>query len=253
MSSRPGWPRGYGLHRLEETDSTNAEAARLAEQGVTGPVWITAQRQTAGRGRRGRAWASPEGALAATLLLTPSELPAKAALRSFVAALALDDAFRAMGVRAEAIALKWPNDVLIHDSKAAGILLESSGHGGVLHHLAIGFGVNLTAAPDGPEMEPGAVPPISLAQATGRPVARDDMLTALAAAYALWEETFLVRGFAPIRAAWLSRAARIGTRITARTPTRSFTGIFETVDELGNLILAESGSRRSIPAADVFF
>lgn len=118
----------------------------MAAQTV-GPLWITAARQSKARGRRGRAWSTPLGALAATLLLHPQETAEIAALRSFVAALALADAFEALGVPRGAIGLKWPNDVLLYDSKVAGILLESSGAGRGLSHLAIGIGVNLTGEP----------------------------------------------------------------------------------------------------------
>ena len=76
---------------LEDTDSTNAEARRMAERGETGPLWIVARRQSAGRGRRGRAWSSETGNLAATLLTVVHRPPAEAAQLTFVAALAAAD------------------------------------------------------------------------------------------------------------------------------------------------------------------
>ncbi len=76
---------------LDEIDSTNAEARRRAEAGETGPVWIVGLRQTAGRGRRGRAWETGDGNLAATLLFATDKPPAEAAQVSFVAALAVAD------------------------------------------------------------------------------------------------------------------------------------------------------------------
>ena len=76
---------------LDQIDSTNAEARRRAEAGETGPLWITARRQTAGRGRRGRAWESDTGNLFGTLLLTTRKPPAEAAQVTFVAALAVAD------------------------------------------------------------------------------------------------------------------------------------------------------------------
>ncbi|WP_161555832.1 hypothetical protein [Mangrovicoccus ximenensis] len=100
-------------------------------------------------------------------------------LRSFVAAVALAEAFEAVGVARSAISLKWPNDVLLYDCKAAGILLESAGQAGRLSHLA-----NLAAAPDPGLIEQGGTLPISLAEVLGRPLGREDMLLALARAYA---------------------------------------------------------------------
>lgn len=246
------WPGGYGLHILDEVDSTLNEAARIAPH-ASGPVWILARHQTAARGRRGRAWANPKGNLAATLLLRPPGAPDSAALRSFVAALALYDACVAVTGRADGLALKWPNDVLLNGGKLAGILLESAGQGGGVAYLAIGIGVNLADAPPPSAVEPGALRPVSLMSQTGTRVDPESFLTELAAAYAGYEAQFTTYGFAPIRTAWLARAARLGEVITARTGGQETTGTFETVDATGNLVLMTAKGRMSIPAADVYF
>ncbi len=250
--STDAWPEGVARHVLATTDSTNAEAARLAAS-LRRPTWILAHRQTAARGRRGRAWSMPAGNFAATLLLHPTERPEVVALRSFVAALALYDAFVAATGRAESFALKWPNDVLLNGGKVAGILLESLGQGGGVAHLAIGIGVNLAAAPGAAEVEPGALRPVSLLDETGARVAAEDFLDLLAPAYDRWERRFTAEGFAPVRAAWLARAARIGETVTARTGTESHLGTFETVDDSGALVLRTAQGPRAIPAAEVFF
>ncbi|MEZ5715494.1 MAG: biotin--[acetyl-CoA-carboxylase] ligase [Paracoccaceae bacterium] len=244
------WPGEYGRRVLEEVDSTMAEAARIGP-GLTGPEWILARRQTAGRGRRGRAWHDPVGNFAATLVMRPMEPPAQVALRSFVTALALYDACVAATGRAEGLALKWPNDVLLNGGKLAGILLESSGQGGAISHFAIGIGVNLAHVPGA--VEPGAVAPVSLAGETGVRLEPEDFLDLLAPAFARWEATFRARGFGPVREAFLSRAARLGEPIVARTGREDWHGIFETVDEAGNLVLSTPEGRRAIAAADVFF
>jgi len=177
----------------------------------------------------------------------------QAALRSFVAALALFDACVAVTGRAEGLALKWPNDVLLNGGKLAGILLESTGHGSGVAHLAIGIGVNLADAPGADAVEPGAVRPVSLVSETGAQVEPELFLTELAAAFARYETQFLTYGFAPIRSAWLARAARLGEVITARTATSQTVGTFETVDAEGNLVLNTAQGRVSIPAAEVYF
>ncbi len=246
------WPRGYGLHVLESVDSTLNEAARIAPS-LAGPVWILAHEQTAARGRRGRAWVNPKGNLAATLVLKPQEGPERAALRSFVAALALFDACVDLTARPEAFALKWPNDVLLNGGKLAGILLESAGSGGGISYLAIGIGVNLAAAPDGGAVEPGAVRPVSLMSETGSSVDPETFLTHLAAAYARYETQFTTYGFEPIRTAWRARAAKLGERITARLTRSETTGIFETVDAEGNLVLQTAEGRVRLPAAEIYF
>ncbi|WP_120502468.1 biotin--[acetyl-CoA-carboxylase] ligase [Roseovarius sp. EL26] len=233
-------------------DSTNAEAMRVAHD-LRGPEWILALRQTAGRGRRGRVWASPEGNFSATLVMRPTESPDKVALRSFVAALALYDALVAATGRAEIFSLKWPNDVLLNGGKLAGILLESAGFGDQLAHFAIGIGVNLMSAPDTSEVEAGATRPVSLMSEAGVTVTPEEFLDLLAPAYARYEAQFVTYGFEPIRTAWLGRAARLGEVITARTTRENYVGTFETVDAAGNLVLSTAKSRMAIPAADVFF
>ncbi|WP_435311631.1 biotin--[acetyl-CoA-carboxylase] ligase [Primorskyibacter sedentarius] len=245
------FPTGYGRRVLPEVDSTNAEAARIAAE-LSGPEWICALRQTAGRGRRGRAWADQEGNLAATLVMRVEDAPEVTALRSFVAALALFDAFVTLTGRADAFALKWPNDVLLNGGKVAGILLESFQVGGV-RHLTIGTGVNLRRAPDTAQVETQALRPVSLEGETGLDVTPEAFLDVLAGAYAKLEAQFVTHGFTPIRRAWLDRAARLGEVVTARTGTTQTTGTFDTVDEAGNLVLITSQGRVSIPAADVFF
>ena len=248
----PPWPVGTGRIVLDETDSTNAHAARVAAD-LSGPTWILAHRQTAAHGRRGRPWASLPGNFAATLAMRPEGTAEAAALRSFVAALALYDAFAAVTGRAGSFALKWPNDVLLNGGKVAGILLESAGAGRGVQRLAIGIGVNLVAAPSAAEVEPGATPPVSLAGETGVAIGALEFLDHLAPAFASWENRFSAFGFAPVRNAWLARAARRGERVTARTGTETHVGRFETLDDDGALVIATSEGRRAIAAADIFF
>ncbi len=247
------WPVGYGRRVLAQVDSTNAEASRIAGE-LAGPEWILGLQQTAGRGRRGRGWLSDKGNFAATLVVRPQEAPDVMALRSFVASLALFDAFVEVSGRPQAFSLKWPNDVLLNGGKVAGILLESAGMaGGRVSHLSIGIGVNLAEAPDRGVLEEGAVAPVSLASDLGVAIDPETFLDYLAPAYAHWETQFVTYGFEPIRTAWLLRAARLGEVITARTMRESYVGTFDTVDNSGNLVLKTAGGSVAIPAADIFF
>src|ERR1043166_8409052 len=119
---------GARLLSLDEVGSTNAEAFARARAGERGPLWITARRQTAGRGRRGRAWVSEPGTLYASLLLTDPAPPQRAAELSLVAALAVHDALaERAAVLGPRLTLKWPNDVLCDGAKLAGILVEGEG------------------------------------------------------------------------------------------------------------------------------
>jgi BirA family biotin operon repressor/biotin-[acetyl-CoA-carboxylase] ligase len=247
------WPEGVGREVHAELDSTNAEALRRAAAGEAGPCWILALGQTAARGRRGRAWASLPGNFAASLLYRPPGTPALIALRSFAAALALHDALVEVTGRPERFALKWPNDVLLDGLKLAGILLETGGVPGGPLALAVGIGVNLADAPEPGTLEPGAVAPVSLRGAMGIAVAPEAFLDLLAPGMAEWEARLAAEGFAPLRAAWLARAARLGEPVTARLPGRAIDGRFETIDQTGALVLATPTGRVALPAAEVHF
>jgi len=246
------WPEGVARHVLATTDSTNAHALREAPASQ-GPAWFLGLEQTAGRGRRARAWSSPPGNFHGTLLLFPKETPDLVALRSFAASLALRDAFVALTGLPDAFSLKWPNDVLLNGAKVAGILLEATSAGAGVQALAIGIGVNLIAHPDQTAMEAGALPAVSLLSETGLRVTPESFLAALAPAYARWEAVFTAQGFAPLRDAWLTHAAKLGETIRARTGKDTYTGVFDTIDSSGNLILITATGRLAIPAAEVFF
>ncbi|RGP37991.1 biotin--[acetyl-CoA-carboxylase] ligase [Pseudotabrizicola alkalilacus] len=251
------WPEGTGRILLAEVDSTNAEAFRQAPQ-LAGPAWILAASQSAGRGRRARPWASPRGNFYATHVMQSAEPPQQLALRSFVAALALHEALTAVTGTPQALALKWPNDVLLSGGKVAGILLECqtagtqvAGQG--MQTLAIGIGVNLIGHPDPALVEAGATPPASVLTETGQRLTPEAFLDQLGPAYARWEGVFTTQGFAPIRSAWLAHAARLGEPIRARTGTEDRHGIFDSIDASGNLILRTAQATLAIPAAEVFF
>ena len=241
----PGWPAGVGRILLDSVGSTNAEAFRRADQA---PVWVMARCQTAGRGRRGRAWDDPPGNFAASLAMRPGDGPAGLALRSFTAALALAEALEGLTGLHGAFALKWPNDLLLEEGKLSGILLET-GPGGL---LVIGIGVNLRHTP--PAAPDAAFSPVALHPATGHDIAPEALLEALAPAFAAWEARLSAEGFAPVRAAWLSRAAHLGQPVTAKLGNGAvLSGRFDGIGADGTLRLATAQGVRDIPAADVFF
>lgn len=243
------WPEGYARVVLDSVDSTMAEAMRRAP-GLERPTWIMARTQAAARGRRGRRWEVPAGNLNATLIFRPEATAAEAAKRSFLAANALFQAL-SIYVNADKLSLKWPNDVLLSGRKVAGILLESSGQGPFVDWLSIGIGVNLSQTPTG--LDDADFPPISLVAAGGEDVSPQDFLSTLADAYATQEAKLLRLGFDRIRDDWLANAARLGEVITARTAREDVTGIFDSIDRDGNLVLITGTGPRAIPAADVFF
>lgn len=243
------WPQGYALLDFAEIDSTNEEARRRALAGEKGPLWIVAARQTQGRGRRGRVWQAPPGNLSATLLIRPDRPASECAQLSFAAALAVSDML-SLYASAHDIRLKWPNDVLIDGRKISGILLESqTGPDGAMTWLAIGIGVNLVAFPPETEHPATALGALGLV-----PPAPKDAAGALAGAFAKWYVLWRGEGFAPLRAAWLSRAYGLGSRIRVRLAAEETSGVFRDIDETGALLLdLPSGQTRTISAGEVFF
>lgn len=237
------------IEAFDELDSTNAEARRRAEAGEGGPVWITALRQTAGRGRRGRAWTTSTGNLAATLLLTTDKPPAEAAQLSFVAALAAAELAQTC-LGEGAAKLKWPNDVLVHGRKAVGILIESGTRQDGTIWLAVGIGINLAQAPQDLER-----PATAFAEhMASPPPAPLDALEILAVRFEHWRALWAGDGFGPIAEGWTQHAHGLGQVCEARLPNQTHRGIAEGLEADGALRLRqEDGSVLRITAGDVFF
>jgi BirA family biotin operon repressor/biotin-[acetyl-CoA-carboxylase] ligase len=238
---------GVRLLTYDEIDSTNAEALRLKRQGEQGPLWITAERQAAGRGRRGRSWISVPGNLHASLLLTDPGPAEHWPQISFVAALAVHDAVVELAPEIRPmLELKWPNDLLLAGAKFAGILIEGEGseeEGAV----AIGIGVNCVAHPAGTDY-----PATDLA-AAGASVSAATLFAALSVKMpgrlAQWHSG---NGFATIRADWLARAAGLGENIRIGLADRELAGRFEGIDDSGCLVLiAPDGGKEVVAAGDV--
>ncbi|MGB8600894.1 MAG: biotin--[acetyl-CoA-carboxylase] ligase [Rhizomicrobium sp.] len=250
------WPDGYGLIALAETDSTNAEALRRARGGAAPPFWVTAERQSQGKGRRGNVWQSQSGNLFASLAICPPG--ADFSQLSFAAALAASDMLASFAPAAR-IEVKWPNDVLANGRKIVGILLETE----TLPQsetrlgepvLVVGIGVNLASHPD--KTAYGAT---SLAALGGVVPTAQVALFRLAETWTKWYGLWLKSGFAPLREAWLARAVGLGAPVTVRLAHAGEAGrgvrngLFAGLDENGALLLDEAGATRKISAGDVFF
>ncbi len=229
------------IRTVAETASTNDDVAGLARQGAAEGLWLRAERQTAGRGRQGRAWESPAGNLFASTLVRvrPGEPPAPTL--ALVAAVALAETAEAYGVRA---LLKWPNDLLVDGAKLSGVLLERADDA-----VVIGFGVNLAHHPVGLDRAATSFPAL-----TGSAPDADQFVHTLAEAFARWLGRWRGEGLAPVRARWIERAHRIGSALTVHLPDgASLDGLFDGLDEGGALRLRlADGSTHVIHAADVF-
>lgn len=232
---------GAPIETFEEIDSTVLEARRRAERGEIAPVWLIAQRQTAGRGRRGRAWASLEGNLLATYLGPTQRPPADVALLGFATALAIADAVDGL-LGSGRSKVKWPNDVMIDGAKVAGILLDS---GGTWFSLA--FGVNLASSPKALDQ-----PTISVGEALrNAPPRAMDFFARLRPLLEAWCFRLETEGFAPLRAAWLARAYALGQTVRVALGEGTLEGKLAGMSARGELELETSAGLRLIAAGDL--
>ncbi len=225
---------GARLEIYDQIDSTNREARRRAEAGETGPLWIIANRQTDGYGRRGASWIQSEGDLAATILFAPTGEPEILPQLSLVAAVALADALVAFSPTAP-VALKWPNDVLLGGGKIAGLLLElvTSPRGGVA--ICLGFGVNIVSRPEGMDY-----PAARLGDVMERPPTPTEFVERLDEIFFARLAQWAASGFASARADWLSHAKNLGEEIAVRAPHGTIVGVFRGIDGDGALLLETS-------------
>lgn len=188
-----------------ETGSTSADAAARLRSGEHVPdgLWFVADRQTAGRGRHGRAWSDGAGNfMGSTVVQLRFGDPAPGTL-ALVAGLAVHEAVSSLLTPERKALLKWPNDLVVGRAKLAGILLEREGDA-----VIVGIGVNLAVAPSLPDRET-----VSLAD-LGIVAGRDDFAHGLAKSFALELERWRTYGLSPIVNRWLAAGHPVGTPLS---------------------------------------
>lgn len=232
---------------FDTLDSTNEEAARRARAGDLGPVWLEAGVQTAGRGRRGRAWLSQPGNVFMTYFGATTRAPADVALLGFATAVAVGETIDALSGRAVA-QLKWPNDVLLDGAKVCGILLESGATDQGAVWFALGVGVNVVSAPEGLDYPIASLAQIGVNEDAAHIRAR------LRSAIGDAARTLGSEGFAPIRARWTGMATGIGKTVRAQIGAEAITGRALGLGADGALTIeTPNGQTRSISAGEVYF
>lgn len=239
---------GASLILFETLDSTNSEAKRRAAEGARGPVWIVALEQKAGYGRRGAPWTHGAGDVAATFLFEPRARAESLGEMSFAAGLAVAEAIAHFVPRAD-LQLKWPNDVLLGGGKIAGLLLELVSGRQEEPLVALGAGVNIVSKPAAADYPTARLLDRLQGEAPPSPEA---FVAILDAALGRWLALWRKEGFAPIRQAWLEKAARLGEKIRVRLPSETLEGVFRDLDRSGALVLDCEGGRRLIAAGAVF-
>ncbi len=226
-----------------ELESTNQTAVELSNRPPAERYVVTAQRQTKGRGRRGRSWISHEGNLFASLALPLTN--ADVGQLVFVVSLALLRCLKKISP-ATKIELKWPNDVLIDGKKICGILLEK----GAQDYIIIGIGVNILSSPSkGDKM----VYQTSCLKDEQVEISRTELLIQYLTAFNELLQEWKLQGFSPICQEWLKNAKGLNQQITVNCERESRQGVFRGVDENGFMLLEEDGKINRVFAGDVFF
>ncbi|HWV79822.1 MAG TPA: biotin--[acetyl-CoA-carboxylase] ligase [Hyphomicrobiaceae bacterium] len=234
---------------LDEVGSTNEEANRRAGAGERGPIWIATRRQTAGKGRSGRAWVeASEGNVAATLLFVPGTPPARLPELSLVSGVATFDAVAdaLSGCGAGPVELKWPNDVLINGAKVSGILIESGNHGSDVVSL-IGIGINVASVPPVTDRAVTSLAAQGSQHVAGAVLER--LVQHMAHWLSIWQRP---GGFDAIRQAWAERAIALGSTLEVKTQEGPVAGTFAGLDHDGALLLdLPTAGRRRFTFGDV--
>ena len=236
----------WRLRYFNTLSSTSDLCRSLAIAGEPEGLAVLADRQTAGRGSRGREWDSPAGNLYLSVLLRPKEHVSRVGQWSLLAGLALAEAIAPHVPDASALTLKWPNDLLLEGRKLAGILLDTlAGQTGAVAWLVIGMGANLVSAPRLPDRTTAAVADVAAAPSA------QNLATAVLARLDHWRRTRLLDGFAPIRAKWLEHAAAPGTRLTIRVGEHEVGGSFAGLGDDGSLLLQSGGRVHAFTTGEV--
>ena len=235
------------IKEFETLSSTQDKAKELSLQPSFSDKCfaVTAQAQTAGRGRHGNVWMSPSGNLYETLHIPFSQSSDIAGHYVFITSLALCEVMRAglIKERAQKVKIKWPNDVLFEEAKLSGILLETELKSAQITDIFVGMGVNLVSAPE------FAMDLLSLGYGEITP---KDFLSRFLESFDQYRALYERKGFAEIKSLWLERARGIGEPIQVRSAQKTQYGVFEGLDDDGALILRlDNGETQRIRAGEV--
>lgn len=237
------------VHTAAEIDSTNTWAKRLAEEGAPDGTLLTADAQTAGRGRRGRTWTSPKGEnISMTLLLRPQIAPASASMLTIVMGLSVAQGIGRM--LQLPVQIKWPNDAVLYGRKLGGILTEMSAQIDYINYVVVGVGinVNLSKIPEG--LEEIAT---SLFLVTGKKVSRAAVIGAVMEAFASNYEKFMeTQDLSQLTEAYNALLANKDREVRVLDPQKPFEGIARGIDSKGELLVCrEDGSVQKVYAGEV--
>lgn len=239
---------GRKIYYFEETDSTNNDARRLVLGDGGHGVLVVADKQTAGKGRRGRTWLSPSGTnIFMSIGLKPDLSPDKASMLTLVMALAVCDAVReATGLDSQ---IKWPNDIVVNGKKICGMLTEMEAELDCIHSVVIGAGINVNQKEFPEEIRETAT---SLYLESGNSMIRAELIEKTMCYFEEYYEKFMEAGnLAPLQKAYNDRLVNCDMKVRVLDPRGEYEGIAKGVDELGELLVERDGSITKVYAGEV--
>lgn len=239
---------GQEIYYFDVTDSTNIQAKRLAEEGSVHGTYVVADRQEAGRGRRGRGWDSPANSgIFMTLLLKPQFAPQKASMLTLVAAMAVTRAIRELFHLD--VQIKWPNDIVLNGKKICGILTEMNSEIDTIHYVVVGIGINVTNEAFPPEIADTAT---SLFQESGKRIHRADLIEAIWEWFEVYYADFTDHeDLSGIREEYNSYLANRDRKVRVLDPKDPFDGVAKGIDAEGELLVETEQGMEKVSSGEV--
>jgi BirA family biotin operon repressor/biotin-[acetyl-CoA-carboxylase] ligase len=238
------------IFHFMETDSTNLRAKSLAERGAPEGTVVVAELQTEGKGRRGRTWFSPPGeGLYVSLILRPAITPNDASKLTLMSAVAVVETL--LTITPLAVRIKWPNDIMVHGKKLAGILTQVSTDMDIVDYAIIGLGLNINTAQDGfPDNLKGVATSILLE--TGAVFPRVNLLRSYLESFEKWYDVLKTSGFQIVLERWRELSDIIGCRVRVDLPNHQHIGKVIDIDRDGFLLLQDQqGTIQKIMSGEI--
>ena len=234
---------------FDEIDSTNNRAKELGEKDGTHGTLLVADRQVAGKGRRGRVWESPKGiSIYMTILLRPQLIPTKAPMLTLVMAQSVAEGIR--DVTGMEVGIKWPNDIVMNKKKVCGILTEMSTEIDYINYVVIGVGINVNQKSFDEELKDKAT---SLMIETGTPVKRSALIAAVMKHFEKNYTVFMERGdLSGLQESYNQMLVNRGKEVRILEPGHEYNAIASGINETGELIVhTPDGEEKHIFAGEV--
>lgn len=240
---------GQNLFVYEEIDSTNLQVKRLGKAGAPHGTLVLADRQSAGRGRRGRSWNSPKGcSIYMSVLLRPDVIPDKASMLTLVMAYSVEESIRrCTGLDVQ---IKWPNDIVLNGKKLVGILTEMDADINHIHYVVVGVGINVNIKAFPEEIAERAT---SLQIETGLEIQRSRIVSEIMKQFEQDYERFLESGdLSWLRAAYDERLVNCGREVMIHDGRKPYRAFALGINDTGELqVRLSDGREETVYAGEV--